>query len=115
MTREFVLLPEFDAMWKELDLNEDDLLRLQTELLDNPQVGDVMKGTGGVRKMRFALEHRGKSGSARIIYIDFAVYEKIYLLTAYAKKQKDNLSKEERNNMKKIVEVIEASLKNNRR
>lgn len=45
--------------------------------------------------MRFAFEHRGESGSIRVIYIDFEVYEKIYLLTAYPKNEKDNLSKSE--------------------
>ncbi len=48
-----------------------------------------MRETGGVRKMRFAFEDRGKSGSVRVIYIDFEVYEKIFLLTAYPKSEKD--------------------------
>lgn len=45
-----------------------------------------MRGTGGVRKMRFAFEEKGKSGSVRIIYVDFEVYEKIFLITAYPKR-----------------------------
>ena len=56
-----------------------------------------MRGTGGVRKMRFAFEHRGKSGSIRIIYVDFEVYEKIYLITAYPKNEKENLAVENKN------------------
>ena len=48
-------------------------------MLEDPKVGAVMRGTGGVRKMRFAFKHRGKSGSVRVIYVDFEVYEKIYL------------------------------------
>jgi hypothetical protein len=47
------------------------------ELLADPKVGAVMRGTGGIRKMRFAFEQQGKSGSARVIYVDFEVYEKI--------------------------------------
>lgn len=70
-----------------------------------------MKETGGVRKMRFAFEHRGKSGSVRVIYIDFEVYEKIYLITAYPKKEKDNLTKAERNELKELVKVLENQLK----
>lgn len=100
------MLPEFDRNWKLLDLTDDDLKRLQSEMLDDPKVGDVMQGTGGVRKMRFAFENRGKSGSARVIYIDFAVYEKIYLITAYPKSAKDNLTKEERNAIKQMVERL---------
>ena len=110
MTREFIMLPEFDKKWKQLDLTDSDLKRLQAELLTDPRIGSVMQGTGGVRKMRFAFEHKGKSGSARVIYIDFAFYEKIYLLTAYPKSEKDNLTKEERNAIKQLVERLEKSL-----
>ena len=73
MTREFIMLPEFDKKWKQLDLTDSDLKRLQAELLTDPRIGSVMQGTGGVRKMRFAFEHKGKSGSARVIYIDFGL------------------------------------------
>ncbi len=100
----------FRSKWKTLGLDDDDLKRLQEEILLDPKVGVVMKETGGVRKMRFAFEHRGKSGSVRIIYIDFEVYEKIYLLTAYPKNEKDNLSKAERNELRELVKVLEHQL-----
>ena len=89
--------------------------RLEQDILDNPKVGQVMKETGGVRKMRFAFENRGKSGSVRIIYVDVEVYEKVYLIDAYQKSEKDNLTKAERNDMKKIVELIELQLEMNER
>ena len=111
MTRTFVELPMFRSKWKALGLNEDDLKRLQEEMLLDPKTGSVMKETGGIRKMRFAFEHRGKSGSVRIIYVDFEVYEKIYLLTAYPKNEKDNLSKAERNELRELVKVLENQLK----
>lgn len=76
MKRSFIELPIFKSRWEALGLNEEDLLRLQIELLADPKAGDVMQGTGGVRKMRFAFEHRGKSGGVRVIYVDFEVYEK---------------------------------------
>ena len=110
MTRVFVELPSFQSTWKALGLTDADLQKLQEELLANPQVGKVMRGTGGVRKMRFALEHRGKSGSVRIIYVDFIIHEKLYLLTAYSKNEKDNLTKAERNELKKLVDILEAEL-----
>ena len=69
-----------------------------------------MQGTGGIRKIRFAFENRGKSGSVRVIYIDFLMYEKIYLLTAYPKNEKENLSQAERNQMKALVEKLSQSL-----
>lgn len=110
MTRTFVELPLFRTKWKTRGLNEDDLKRLQEEMLLDPKIGAVMRETGGVRKMRFAFEHRGKSGSIRVIYIDFEVYAKIYLLTAYPKNEKDNLTKAERNELRELVQVLEHQL-----
>lgn len=110
LSRIFVELPSFMARWKALGLNDDDLLRLELDLLADPKVGAVLKGTGGVRKVRFAFENRGKSGSIRVIYIDFEIYEKIFLLTAYAKAGQDTLSKAERNDLKQLVEILELDL-----
>ncbi len=113
MIRSFVELPLFRSKWENLGLTESDLLRLQETLLSDPKIGAVMRGTGGVRKMRFAFEHRGKSGSARIIYIDFEIYEKIYLLTAYTKNEKDNLTKEEQNEIRRLIDILEKQLEDN--
>lgn len=113
MTRIFVELPSFQVAWKSMGLTDADLRRLQEELLSDPKIGSVMQGTGGVRKMRFAFENRGKSGSIRVIYIDFVLYEKLYLLTAYPKSEKDNLTKAERNELKKLVERLETELGKN--
>lgn len=115
MTREFVILPSFELKWKNLGLDDDDLRRLEIELVNNPKIGPVMRGTGGVRKMRFAFEGRGKSGSMRVIYVDFEVYEKLYLVDVFPKSTQENLSDEECKNMKKIVKLIELSLENGRR
>lgn len=111
MKRSFIELPIFKSRWEALGLNEEDLLRLQIELLADLKAGDVMQGTGGVRKMRFAFEHRGKSGGVRVIYVDFEVYEKIYLLTAYTKNEKDDLTKKERSEIKQLIEVLEQQLR----
>ena len=111
MKRSFIELPIFKSRWEALGLNDEDLLRLQIELLADPQAGGVMQGTGGVRKMRFAFEHRGKSGGVRAIYVDFEVYEKIYLLTAYTKNEKENLTKKERSEIKQLIEVLEQQLR----
>lgn len=73
-----------------------------------------MQGTGGLRKVRFAIDNRGKSGSVRVVYVDFVVYETIYLISAYPKNEKDNLSKAERNAIKSVIEKLEAQLKKNK-
>jgi len=106
-------LPHVRARWKDLGLDDNDLRRLQDEILADPKIGAVMQGTGGVRKMRFAFEHQGKSGGVRVIYIDFEIYEKIFLITAYPKNEKDNLTKEERNELKQLIAILEQQLKEN--
>ena len=70
-----------------------------------------MQETGGIRKMRFAFEKRGKSGSVRVIYVDFEVYEKIFLITAYPKNEKENLTQAERNELKQMIHILEQQLK----
>ena len=115
MTRTFVELPIFRSRWKDMGLDDNDLKRLQEELLADPKVGAVLRGTGGVRKMRFAFEQKGKSGSVRVIYVDFEVYEKIFLITAYPKNEKDNLTDSERNEIKQMIHALEEQLKENAR
>jgi len=111
LTREFVITKEFDKNWKDMGLTDNDLKILQQELILNPQKGDVIQGTGGLRKLRIAFENRGKSGSGRVCYVDFAVYEKIYLITAYPKNVKENLSKSERNAISEMIKQLERALK----
>lgn len=113
MTRSFVELPFFQKKWKAMGLDDKDLKRLQEELIADPKVGEVLQGTGGIRKMRFAFEKRGKSGSVRIIYVDFEVYEKIFLITAYPKNEKENLTQSERNELKQMIQILEQQLKEN--
>ena len=111
MTREFIITKEFDRTWKELGLNDDDLSELKIYLCKNPDCGDTLEGTGGVKKLRWALEGRGKSGGARIVYLDIVFAERIYLLTAFPKNQKANLSKSERNQMRNVVTAIKKAEK----
>jgi hypothetical protein len=93
-----------------MGLDDDDLRQLQEMLLQNPKAGNVIRGTKGLRKVRVAFEQRGKSGSGRVAYIDFAVHETVYLITAYSKKEKDSLSKEERNAIAKMIVKLENGL-----
>lgn len=104
------MMPIFDKQWEAMGLNDDDLKELQEQLLKNPQLGSVVKGTGGLRKVRFALPRQGKSGSARVVYVDFVVAETLYLIYAYPKNEKDNLTKEECNSIKKLIQEIERTL-----
>lgn len=113
MTRHFVMTSEFDKSWKSLCLNDDDLRRLQNDLAQDPNAGDMIQGTHGCRKYRISLENKGKSGGARVIYVDFATFEKIYLITAYAKSEQENLSKRQYDSIKHLVVKIEAAERKN--
>lgn len=111
MYREFIRMPEFEKCWENIGLTEDDIAELENFLCINPHSGDIMEGTGGLRKLRWALPNRGKRGSIRVVYVDFVYYEKIYLISAYPKNEKDNLTKEERNEIKKIIKLLEDRLR----
>ncbi len=115
MTRTFIEVPLFTKRWKEIGLHDEELLALQIMLLKNPESGPVMEETGGIRKVRFPLEDRGKSGSVRVCYTDFAEYEVIYLITAFEKKEQDNLSAEEKSALKKLVKALKTEAALNRR
>lgn len=108
------MLPEFDKRWKDIGLTDKELKALQEELTVNPEKGDLMQGTGGLRKIRVAFEGKGKRGSARVCYVDFVIHERIYLITAYTKNEKDNLSKDECNQIKKMIKLLEQSVKDRR-
>lgn len=110
MTRTFIQTNQFAKNWEELGLTDDDLRRLKYAIMKNPKIGPVIPGTGRLRKMRFAYENRGKSGSTRVCYVDFLVSKTVYLITVYGKSEKDNLSKEECNSIKKLIGVLEAEL-----
>lgn len=107
MTREFVWTSAFLRGWERCGFAIDDLAALEQALLEDPKAGKVIQGTGGARKFRFAFEGRGKSGSARSIYVDFEVGEKICGLAAYTKADKSTLTEGEKSAIKKMIETIE--------
>ncbi|MCI8602299.1 MAG: type II toxin-antitoxin system RelE/ParE family toxin [Oscillospiraceae bacterium] len=110
MNRTFIMTPQFDKQWEKMGLTDNDLHCLQLEILENPKVGTVIQGTGGLRKMRFALNDRGKSGGARVVYVDFVIYRTVYLIHAYPKSEKEDMTDEERKNLCKAVKQIEQAL-----
>jgi hypothetical protein len=93
-----------------MGLEDEDRRRLENEIVNNPQIGAVIRGTGGLRKMRFSFEGRGKSGSSRVLYVDFVVFGRIYLITAYPKSAKENISPAEREIYRKVIEMVKKEL-----
>ncbi len=78
----------------------------------NPLLGDIISGTGGARKISWQSHaHKGKSGGARVIYYYHDQNKPIFLFTAYKKNQKENLTSVEKNELKKIINMIVKSYK----
>ena len=114
LIRTFIEIPLFSKRWTEIGLDEDDLLALQIMLLKDPESGPVLEGTGGIRKVRFPLKNRGKSGSVRVCYADFEEFEVTYLITAFTKAERENLTQEEKNVLKKLVKSLKDEVAKNR-
>ena len=106
MIRKFIYTEPFRRCWKAMGLCDNDLLALEEALLENPQVGDVIEGTGGARKMRIQLEGRGKRGGGRVIYVDVFEQENLYLLFAYPKNVQENLLPDQKKAIRKMIEAI---------
>ena len=75
-------------------------------LAAHPKAGDLMEGTGGVRKLRWGRGNQGKSGGVRVIYYFHSDAMPLYLLTLFAKNERANLSKSERNELSELVNVL---------
>ena len=75
--------------------SDEDLRRLQNYLLVTPDAGDVIPGGSGLRKLRWAAQGRGKRGGARVIYYRHVSAERIYLIYAYVKSAKADLTREQ--------------------
>lgn len=84
-------------------LSDDEYAALQWYLLNNPDAGELIRGTGGVRKMRWALKGTGKSGGIRVIYFWKKSEDEIWLLTTYAKSQQSTIPA---HLLKQIAEAI---------
>ena len=106
MKREFVYVPTFEKSWKQLNLSEKELRVLENLILEKPNIGEIIQGTGGLRKMRFAIGNSGKSHSIRILYIDFSYYEKTYFLFAYPKNELENITDKQKQIFKTMINIL---------
>jgi hypothetical protein len=106
---DFVETSIFTKQIKQL-ATDDELIALQVELIAQPEKGDLIRDTGGLRKIRMAVSNQGKSGSVRVIYF-LAHAEKIYLILAFAKNVKDSLTKGEKIELKKLVKLLKEEVK----
>ena len=86
----FVETPLFTRLVTDY-LSDDEYLKLQQALVNNPEAGDLISGSGGVRKLRWARRGQGKRGGLRVIYYVRTRQGVIWMLTLYAKNVADNI------------------------
>jgi hypothetical protein len=87
-------------------LSEDERSALVDYLATHPGAGVVMEGTGGVRKLRWAVQGRGKSGGVRVVYYHHNATIPLFLLSVFAKNEKANLSAAEKKEAQKLVKML---------
>ena len=85
-------------------MSDDEYRELQEALVNRPEIGDIIKGSGGLRKVRWKLESTGKSGGVRVIYYWVVDDNHIRMLYVYPKGKQENLTFEQLNALKTIVE-----------
>lgn len=86
-------------------LGDDEFRLLQAELMSNPKQGDVIQGTGGLRKIRVASKGKGKCGGSRVIYYFLDEKRRFYLLTIYGKSEMSDLTADQKKQLKAFMEA----------
>lgn len=109
---QFVEAPAF-SRYRDEYLDDDAFTDLQLSLASNPEAGDLVPGAGGIRKMRWKDPRRkkGKRGGLRVIYYCFLSEEEIWLLTLYDKDEAADLSKNEKDMLRRALEAERAARK----
>ena len=109
----FGQVASFIAGWKRLRLTDEDLQALEQLIMERPEAGVVMQGTGGLRKIRFAPPswHTGKSGATRVCYVLFAELDYCCLIALFAKNEQSSLDAAQRAQVRKLISDLKAALK----
>lgn len=97
--------PEFLSATRRI-MDEEERALLIDYLAYNPTSGELIPGTGGVRKLRWALEGRGKRGGARVIYYFHSEIMPLFALTAYAKNERADLTQSDRNALRQLTAAL---------
>ena len=90
-------------------LSEEERQAIINYLAEHPKAGDILRGTGGVRKLRWGKGGRGKSGGVRVVYYFHDERLPLYLLTLFAKNEQANLTDGERKMLAALVDVLVAT------
>ncbi len=111
LSMEFIETPTFTRLVTQL-LTDDEYREMQNVLVAAPERGDLIQGGGGIRKLRYALQGRGKRGGIRAIYYWLKDDHQIYMLVIYPKSKKDNLSDKEVAILRELVKELGANGQN---
>lgn len=87
-------------------LSDEEYTALQWFLWKVPDAGKVIQGTGGARKVRWKQEGKGKRGGLRVIYFHYTKEQQLWMLALYPKKEKEDLSEDDKQMLKRLVEEI---------
>jgi hypothetical protein len=96
--------PIFQKLWPRY-WDEDERAEFASFIALNPEAGIVIRGSGGIRKVRWAREGAGKSGGVRIVYLARNEAGEIYLLTLYAKSESENISLTTLKEIRRVLEI----------
>ena len=106
-----IITDGFELEWKDLGMTQNQLDDLEEFLIQNPEAGDIIKGTGGMRKLRWKLNNnKGKSGGQRCIYVYYNSFEKLFLITTYPKSEKEDLTESEKQQLKELSKQMKKAL-----
>ena len=102
----FIESPAFERYRPDY-MSDEEYRAFQNMMLDQPKLGDVIKGSGGIRKVRYSQKSRGKGkrGGIRVIYYWLDVRNRFYLITLYDKGEMADLSADETKALKQMVET----------
>lgn len=92
-----------DSLIAQNKASKEDYEELEKRLVENPEEGEVMQGTGGLRKTRLKSTSRGKSGGFRVCYCDIPEKRKLFFIAIFPKNVQENLTDEEKNIFKALV------------
>ena len=109
----FVYLRGFVSEWKRLGLTDADLQALEAAIGKAPEAAPVMKGAGGLRKIRFAPPsmHMGKRGSMRVGFAYYRVKSAVFVVAIFPKNEASNFSNAERTEIARELKLLERNFK----
>ncbi|MBN1499103.1 MAG: type II toxin-antitoxin system RelE/ParE family toxin [Spirochaetes bacterium] len=96
----------FERHIKDLKIKKSEIDSLKQILAENPKKGDVVKGTGGCRKIRMSINNIGKRSGARVIYLYLQIDDCIYFLVMYQKNEKTDITKDDMKLLKKYSKFL---------